>query len=150
MASEIEKIKNLRDQTGLSFAEIKKALEEGGGDPARVLEVLKAHGVSVARKKSSRETKEGIVEAYIHMNKKIGSLVEIHCETDFVARNVEFIKLAHEIAMQIASMNPQNTEDLLEQLYIKDQDITIKELIQQYIAKLGENIKVGAFSRFQI
>ncbi len=150
MKGEIEKIKNLRDQTGFSFAEIKKALSEADGDIVRAVEVLKAHGASIALKKASRETGEGVVEAYIHATKKIGALIELRCETDFVARNVEFQKLAHELAMQVASMDPGNTNELLKQPYIRDQDITVGELIGQYVAKLGENIKIENFSRLEI
>lgn len=150
MQSEIEKIKHLRDQTGLSFKEIKKAVGEADGDVARAVEILKAHGSLIAQKKSARETKEGVVESYIHLTKKIGSLVELYCETDFVARNVEFVKLAHELAMQVASMDPKDNDELLNQPYIKDQDVSINDLIQQYIAKLGENIKIGKFIRFEI
>ena len=150
MQSEIEKIKHLRDQTGISFNEIKKALEEAGGDMTKAVETLRARGVLTAQKKSARETKEGVIESYIHLTKKIGSLVELYCETDFVARNLEFIKLAHELAMQVASMDPKDNEELLEQLYIKDQDVTVNDLIQQYIAKLGENVKLGRFIRFEI
>ena len=150
MQSEIEKIKHLRDQTGISFNEIKKALEEAGGDMTKAVETLRARGVLTAQKKSARETKEGVIESYIHLTKKIGSLVELYCETDFVARNFEFIKLAHELAMQVASMDPKDNEELLEQLYIKDQDVTVNDLIQQYIAKLGENVKLGRFIRFEI
>jgi len=148
--SDIEIIKELRDITGLSFREIKEALEEASGDKVRALEVLKAHGVALAQKKSARPTQEGIVEAYIHATAKIGALVEVLCETDFVARNPLFIKLAHELAMQIAAMNPADIEQLLEQPYIKDEDITVRDLITQYIAKLGENIKVGRFCRLQL
>ena len=150
MKTDIEKIGQLRKQTGLSFAEIKRALDEAKGDMAGAIEVLKAHGAIVAEKKSSRETAEGVIDTYIHSNNKIGSMVELYCETDFVAKNDEFKKLAHEIAMQIASMNPRDEKELLKQRYIRDQDITIQEFIQQYIAKLGENIKVGNFIRFEI
>src|SRR3989344_7549951 len=99
MVTEIEKIKNLRDQTGLSFNEIKKALEEADGDEAKAVNILKARGVSVAEKKSGRATREGVIEAYVHNNRKIGSLIELNCETDFVAKNVEFLNLAHELVM---------------------------------------------------
>lgn len=148
--SDIQIIKELRDITGLSFKEIKEALEEAGGDKVRAIEVLKAHGVALARKKSARLTQEGIVEAYIHTTRKIGALVELLCETDFVARSPLFVELAHELAMHIAAMDPENVEQLLEQPYIKDQDITISDLITLYIAKLGENIKINRFVRFQI
>ncbi len=148
--ADIETIKELRDTTGISFGEIRKALEEAGGDKARAIEILKAHGAALAQKKSSRETQEGIIDAYVHATKKIGVLVELLCETDFVARNPLFTELAHELAMHIAAMEPENIEQLLEQPYIKDQDINVGELLTQYIAKLGENIRVGKFIRFQI
>lgn len=148
--SDIDLIKQLRDSTGFSFKEIRKALEESGGDKARAVEILKAHGAEVAEKKSTRITGEGIVEAYVHATKKVGSLVEVLCETDFVARNPMFGQLAHELAMQVAAMNPETTAELLKQPYIKDQDVTVQELINQYVAKLGENIRVGKFVRLQI
>lgn len=148
--SNTEKIKQLREITGLSLGQIKKALDEAGGDSARAVDILKANGIAVAEKKSARQVKEGVVDAYIHSTRKLGALVEILCETDFVARNSEFLKLAHELAMQIAATKPGNTEDLLSQQFIKDQDITIKDLINQYIAKLGENIQVGSFQIFEI
>ena len=134
----------------MSFSEVKKALDEANGDVARAMEVLKARGIAVAAKKSSREVKEGVVDAYIHATKKLGVLVEVLCETDFVARNVEFQKLAHELAMQIAATRPGTLEDLLPQPFIKDQDITIKDFINQHIAKLGENIQIGRFEIFEI
>lgn len=145
-----DKIKHLRDTTGLSLGQIKKALDEAGGDEARAMEVLRAHGVTVAAKKSSREVKEGVVDAYIHSTKKLGVLIEVLCETDFVARNAEFQRLAHELAMQVAATRPGMVDDLLSQPFIKDQDITIKELVNQYIAKLGENIQIGRFEIFEI
>ena len=148
--ADTSKIKHLRDTTGLSLDQIKKALDEAGGDVSRTMEVLKAHGVAVAAKKSSREVKEGVIDAYIHVTKKLGVLVELLCETDFVARNVEFQKLAHELAMHVAAAKPGTIEDLLSQPFIKDQDITVQDFINQSIAKLGENIQVGRFEIFEI
>lgn len=148
--ADMDKIKNLRDTTGLSFKEIKRALDEAGGDKAKAVEILKTHGLEVAEKKSSRQVKEGIVESYIHSTKKIGVLVELLCETDFVARNSEFQKLAHDLAMQIAAVRPGTTEDLLSQPFIRDQDITVRDLVNQCIAKLGENIQIGRFEIFQL
>lgn len=150
MVSDIETIKELREATGFSFAEISRAMAEAGGDKARALEILKAHGASLAEKKSARVTGEGIIEAYIHATKKIGALVELLCETDFVARNPLFNQLAHELAMHVAAMDPQTVAELLRQPFIKDQDVTVAELIQQYIGKIGENIKIGKFVRFQL
>lgn len=150
MASIVKLVKELRDATGFSFAEITRALAEAGGDKARAAAILKAHGATLADKKSSRATGEGIVEAYIHATKKVGAMVEVLCETDFVARNPMFGQLAHELAMHIAAMDPESVSELLKQPYIRDQDITVEELIRQHIAKIGENIKVGKFIRFQI
>ena len=104
----------------------------------------------MAAKKSSREVKEGVVESYIHNTRKVGSMVEVMCETDFVARNVEFQKLAKELSMHIAAMKPGNLEELLAQSFIKDQDITIQDLLNQNIAKLGENIQIGRFEVFSL
>lgn len=148
--ADVETIKQLRDSTGLSFNEIKKALDEAGGDKARAIEVLKAHGAVVAQKKALRTTGKGIIESYIHSNKKVGVLVEVLCETDFVARNPMFSQLAHEVAMHIAAMDPRDSLELLNQPYVRDQDITIEQLVVQYIAKLGENIKIGQFCRLQL
>ena len=146
----IDIIKKIREQTGLSVADIKRALDEAGGDEKRALEVLVGRGHEIAEKKSSRLAKEGVVESYIHANKKVGAIIVLHCETDFVAKSLDFLELAHDLAMQIASMNPKGAGELLEQPFIKDQNSTIRELINKHIAKLGENIKVGEFSRFNV
>lgn len=148
--TDVEKIKHLRESTSLSFNEIKKALDEAGGDEVKAVEILRVHGVKMAEKKSSREVKEGVVASYVHATKKLGSMVELLCETDFVARNIEFQNLAHELAMHIAALKPGSVSDLLEQLYVKDQDMTVKDLINSYVAKLGENIQIGRFEIFQI
>ena len=148
--SDIETIKELRDSTGLSFNEIKKALDETGGDRSKAIEVLKARGAAVAEKRAARSTGQGLVEAYVHSNKKVGVLLELLCETDFVARNPLFGELAHEIAMHVAAMDTQDSVELLVQPYIRDQSLTINQLIAQYIAKLGENIRVGKFCRLQL
>lgn len=148
--SNIEKIKKIRETTGLSVGEISNALSEAGGDEEKALEILKKRGAFLAQKKSSRQIKEGVVAAYIHMNKKVGVILELGSETDFVARNDEFQKLAHELALQVASMNPQNTEELLAQQFIKEPSLTVSDLLNQHIAKLGENIQIRRFTRFEI
>ncbi len=148
--SDLDLIKKIREASGLSVGEISKALKEANGDEARTMEILKSRGVAIADKKSSREIKEGVVEAYIHATKKMGALVELGSETDFVARNAEFQKLAHDLAMQVASMNPQTLEELMAQPFFKDPAVTIADLINQHIAKLGENIRVGKFIRFEL
>lgn len=146
----IGKIKTIREVTGLSVGEISKALAESGGDETKAMNILKARGAQIAQKKSSREIKEGVVEAYIHNNKKVGAIVELGSETDFVARNEEFRKLAYELAMQITSMNPGSTNELMAQMFIKDNSISVADLIDRYIAKFGENIKIRNFARFEI
>ncbi len=150
MAVNIDLVKELREITGLSFGQINKALIETGGDKAKSLEILKANGAIIAEKKSERSTSEGTIASYIHSNKKVASLVELLCETDFVARNPIFVELAYEIAMQVSAMAPKDTEELLAQPYIKDPSRTIKELINENLAKLGENIRLGKFIRFNI
>ncbi|MEK7203521.1 MAG: elongation factor Ts [Patescibacteria group bacterium] len=146
----IDSIKKLRNKTGLSVAEIREALKEAAGDELKALKILNSRGHKIAEKKAGRQAREGVVESYIHNTKKIGAIVVLHCETDFVAKNPEFQELAHSLAMQIASMAPKDIDELMKQSFIKDQELTVKELINQYIAKLGENIKVGDFSRFSI
>lgn len=148
--SEIEKIKDLRDSTGLSFNEIKKALTEVDGDEERAKEILQKLGVQIAAKKSSRQVKEGVIDAYVHSTRKVASVVELLCETDFVAKNLEFQKLAHELAMHIAALRPGSSEELLSQPFVKNQDLSVQELINQSIAKLGENIQLGRFEVFEI
>ncbi len=136
--------------TGASVDAIRKALEEADGEIERALELLKDRGAMVAAKKAGRQTGEGIVSYYVHANSKVGVLVKLLCETDFVARTEQFKELGHELAMHIAAMDPISINDLLLQTYIRDQDMTIDALIKDYIAKLGENIKIGEFCRFEI
>ena len=145
-----EQIKKIREQTGYSIIECKNALEKANGDEEKTLKILEKKGEEKADKKSERETKQGLIEAYIHNNGKIGVILELNCETDFVARNEKFKGLAHDISMHIAAMNTQNLEELLSQPFIKDPKKTIKDLITETVAKLGENIKIGKFSRLEI
>jgi elongation factor Ts len=145
----VEKIKKLREETEISIAECKKALEEAKGDLEKAKEILKKRYGEMAKKRKERETKEGIIEAYIHPGKKIGVLLELRCESDFVAKNPEFQKLAHELCLQIAAIDPEEIP-LLEQNWIRDESKKIKDLISEYIAKFDENIIVGRFARFQI
>jgi elongation factor Ts len=148
--SELEKIKSLRDSTGLSFNEIKKALVDADGDEEKAKQILKEASVKMAAKKSSREVKEGAIGSYIHNTGKVGSMIEIQCETDFVARNVEFQNLARDLAMHIAAMRPGSSDELLSQPFVKNPDITVQEFVNQYIAKLGENIQLGRFEVLEI
>lgn len=145
-----KQIKELRDLTGVSIKICKEALEESSGNIKKSLEILKKRGLEVAEKKSQREVREGLITAYIHANQKIGVLLELRCETDFVARNEQFQTLAKELAMQIAAMNPKTKEDLLKQGYIRELDETVEDLLKSYVAKLGENITIRQFIRFEI
>jgi|SRR3989338_3208121 len=148
--ADIDKIKTLRDSTGLSFGEIKKALEEAGGDEQVAKEILNKLGVKMAEKKAARTVKEGVIQAYVHNNKKQGAMVELFCETDFVAKNMEFQKLAYNLAMHITAMKPGSLEELLAQPFVKEPDISIRDLVNKHIAKLGENIQIGRFEVLEI
>ncbi|MBU1014849.1 translation elongation factor Ts [Patescibacteria group bacterium] len=147
---DIAQLKQLREETDISFAECKKALEEAGGNLERAKEILRERGKEIASKKSSREVGEGLVHAYVHTTGKTGVLVDVRCETDFVARSADFQSIVHEIALQIASMEPETVGDLLEQPFVRDSSKTMKDLVQEAIAKMGENIVVHRFSRFTI
>lgn len=142
----VDQIKQLREQTGAGIADCKEALSLSKGDFQKAKKWLKQKGLDKASKKENREVKNGLVEVYSHSG-KIGVLVEVMCETDFVARTQDFKNLAHEIALQVASMNPQSVEDLLSQEYIRDNTMTIDQLVKGVIGKLGENIQVGRFER---
>ncbi len=190
-----DSVKELREKTGAGIMDCKRALADSGGDIDKAVDFLRQKGLSAAAKKASRETKEGVISSYIHGAGKIGVLVEVNCETDFVARNSEFQELVKDIAMQIAASNPsyvqredvpadvlhkersiyriqaresgkpENVLDkivegkvekfylescLLEQSFIKDPSVTIKDMVQQKIAKIGENITVKRFTRYQL
>lgn len=146
----IELLKKLRNETGVSIADCRKALEECSNDYKKALEWLVKHGIEKADKKSDRETSQGIIESYIHQNGRVGVLVELLCETDFVARTDDFKHLAREVAMQVAAMDPKDLSALLKQEYIRDSALTIEQLVKQSIAKIGENIVVKKFSRFEL
>lgn len=150
MAISTDQIKQLRKETKAGLMDIRKALEESNGNMGKAKKWLAEKGLSKALKKADRETSEGVVASYIHTGGTIGSLVKLGCETDFVAKTEEFRKLAYEIGMQIASMNPKDVEELLEQEYIRDPKKKVKDLIGENIAKLGENIKVIEFCRMEI
>jgi len=190
-----ESVKELRERTGAGIMDCKKALQETNGDMEKAVVYLREQGITAAAKKAGRATKEGMVEAYIHPGGKIGVLIEVNCETDFVAKTDDFKYLCRELAMQVAAANPGyvNREDvpeeriqsekeiletqarnegkpdkviekivtgrmnkfyqdvcLFEQPYIRDTDMTVRDLVNQYIAKLGENIVVRRFCRFQL
>ena len=143
-------IRKLRDQTGAPVLRVKKVLEEFNGDEKKALELLKREGFEKAAKREGRETAQGLVAAYTHHTGKVASLVELLCETDFVARNELFIKLANDLALQVASMNPTDTKELLSQDFIRDPSKKISDLVKELIAKTGENIRIGRLSRIEI
>jgi len=191
----IEQIKQLREETGVSVSEVKKALEQANGDTEKAKEVLRTWGKTLVGKKANREVKQGIVDGYVHPNGKAGVLLDIRCESDFVAKSPEFKSLAHEICLQIVAMKPLFVNDieipeefldgekkiyieqvkdsgkpekivaqilegklkkykdsisLMSQSWIKDDTKTVKNLVEEAVAKIGENIEVKKFSRFEI
>jgi elongation factor Ts len=195
LPSTIEKIKQLREETAAGMMDVKRALEESGGDLEGARRVLRERGQAIAAKKSSRETHEGLIEAYVHFNGRVGVLVEVNCETDFVARTPEFKEFARNVALHVASMNPAavSPEDipqevldeeraiaekkaaemgkpeditqrivegqvkkfvsersLLTQEYVKEPDKTVSDLLQETIQRLGENVVVRRFVRYEL
>jgi len=165
MAVSAETVKKLRDLTGAGMLDCKKALEKTGGELDKAKEILRKRGIAIAEKKAAQETRQGLVEAYIHPDGRLGALVELNCQTDFVARTDGFRALAHELAMQVAATDPQhiapdelpagsdgNPEELclLAQPFIRDPSRTIQDLINDTIAKTGENIRVRRFARFHL
>ncbi len=161
----VEVVKELRNRTNVGIADCNKALLEVGGDIEKAVEFLKQRGAAIAEAKKDEAATEGIVEAYIHHTRRVGALVELNCETDFVARTPEFKDLAHDLAMQVAAAVPQfvtseempsepeadpQTVCLLNQPFIKDPTRTVQEVIAETIAKVGENIKVRRFARFEL
>ena len=147
---DLDTIRKLREETGAGVMDAKKALEETNNDYSKAVEFLKAKGVEKAEKKSEREIKAGRIFSYIHGNGRMGSLVKIGCETDFVAQNAEFEKLGNEVAMQVTAMAPESIEALLEQAYIRDSSKTIKDLVTDTVAKTGENITIAEITRLDI
>ncbi len=191
----LEQVKALREKTGAGIVDVKKALEEAGDDEAKAIDILRLKGKAKAEKKSDREAGEGVVASYVHSNGKVGVLVKLLCETDFVARNEEFVELGRDLAMQIAAMNPKYVKPddvpaeeierekvfwqeetaregkpaeiaekiligkekryreehaLLTQAFVKDSSKTVEELLTEKIQKIGENIQVGGFVRFEL
>jgi elongation factor Ts len=128
----------------------KRALEDAGGDYAKALGLIKERGLQSVAKKSGREAKEGLVASYVHAGGRIGALVDLASETDFVSRGENFRQLAQEVAMQVAAMNPASVEELLEQPYIRDGSKTIKDLVTAVAASTGENVHVRRFQRFAL
>ncbi len=160
----LERVRELREQSGAAVMQCQSALIEAEGDIEKALRILKQKSLFQAEKKSKRSATQGLIEAYVHAGGRIGAMVEVNCETDFVARTDEFKELAHHLAMQVAAMNPQfiskeeappenegelQAQCLLLQADIKDPTRTVKEIIAETIAKVGENIRISRFARFE-
>jgi elongation factor Ts len=158
-------VKELRERTGAGIMDCRRALVEAEGHMDRAADLLRERGIETAAKKAGREARQGLVESYIHAGGRVGAMIELNCETDFVARNPQFRELAHEIAMQIAAMNPSRVGDepdektdgqavddmpLLDQTYIRDSSKTIRDLVQEGIATFRENIVVRRFARYEL
>lgn len=142
-------IKALREETGAGMMECKKALEESAGNMDKAREWIKQRGLAKAEKKADRDTKEGYIAVYVHNTNKIAAMVEILCETDFVARNPEFQEMAKNVAMQVVSMSPETVEELLAQDYIRGGG-TIEELVKGLSGKIGEKFVVSRFVRYAV
>jgi elongation factor Ts len=146
----INNLKKLRQMTGISFTLCKKALEEANNNLEKAKKNLEKWGIKLSLEKSKRITNQGSLFSYIHHNRQVAALLELLCETDFVAKNSDFQKIGQELVMQIASMNPKDIKEFLSQIYIKDSNKTVDNLIKEYILKIGENIKIGRFMRYEI
>ena len=165
MSVPADKVKELRELTGAGMLDCKRALEEAGGDLEKAKDILRHKGLAVAAKKAERATAQGLIQAYVHHDGRLGALVELNCESDFVARTEDFRQLAQQIALQVAGANPRylspeeipdGTEGdpkelcLLLQPFIRDESLTIQELITETIRKTGENIRVRRVARFEL
>ena len=163
--SAMEQIKKIREATGAGILDVKKAFEEARGDEAKTLELLRKRGQDKAAKKSGRETGEGIIAVYLHSNHKIGALVKLTCETDFVARNEEFKEFGKDLAMHVSAFAPLALRPeeitgeaaaqaqelaLLSQAFLKDPSKTVSEVLTEKIHKMGENIQIGGFVRYEV
>jgi elongation factor Ts len=145
-----KEIQRLRQETNAGVMDCKRALEDAEGNYARAKDLLRERGLENAAKKSEREAKEGVIASYIHAGGRVGAIVEIASETDFVARGEEFQKLAQEVAMQVAAMAPASLDELLSQAYIRDASKTVKDLVTTLAVKTGENVSVRRFQRFAL
>ena len=165
MAVDVTLVRTLRDQTGAGIMDCKQALEDSGGDIEQAAQALREKGVASATKRVGRETNEGVIETYLHTGGRVGAMVELGCETDFVARTEEFQKLAHDIALQVAAMDPvyvdvdeiEEGDDrpqaqiaLMLQPFIKNNSSSVGDMVKELAGKVGENIKVGRFTRLAV
>jgi elongation factor Ts len=147
--ADMETLKALRDQTGFGIMDIKRALEEAGDDVEKARQILKDKSAMVMEKKAGRATKQGLIETYTHLG-RIGAMVEVNCETDFVARNDDFKAFVHNLVLHVASMNPSSVEELLEQPYFLDDKITIQKMLEEIMHKIGENMQIRRIARFEL
>ncbi len=165
MVVSVDQIRSLRTQTGAGIMECKQALEQTQGDMDKAVESLRDRGFAQAAKRSDRETNQGVVQAYIHTGGRVGAIIELGCETDFVARTPEFQSLAHDIAMQVAAMAPAYLDEsdkeedddrqaaqvcLLKQPFIKGNSNSVADIVQEMAAKVGENVRVVRFNRLAL
>ncbi len=165
MAVDVKLVRTLRDQTGAGIMDCKDALEKSDGDMEKAVQALREKGVASATKRGGKDTNEGVIETYLHTGGRVGAMVELGCETDFVARTEEFQKLAHDICMQIAAMGPVyiNADEIEEgddrppaqialmlQPYIKNSSSSVGEMVRELAGKVGENIKVVRFTRLAV
>lgn len=150
MSIDVEVIKKLREETGAGVMDVKKALEDNGNDYAKALKVLIEKGLSKAEKRADRSAGEGLIFSYIHSGAKVGSILLLGCETDFVAKTEEFQKLGKEIVMQVATESYQDTQALLDAEYVRDSSKKIKDLVTETVAKLGEKIEIREFTRYSV
>lgn len=146
----MKKIKELRELTGAGIMDAKKAIEEAGGDMEKAKTIITAKGLARAESKADREVSSGKIYCYTHGGGSAAAMVEVACETDFVAKTPEFETLCKELAMQIVSMDPKDTEELLAQDYIRDNSKTMDQLVKELSGKTGENIRVTRFARFKL
>lgn len=146
----VDAIKALRDKTSASLNDVRAALESAGGDEAKAMELLRARGADIAQKRQGRATGQGRVESYVHHDGRLAAVVEINCETDFVARTPEFQQFCREVAMHIAALAPGQVEALLAQPFVKDQAVSVQDLLKALIAKTGENVVIRRFARFAV
>ena len=146
---DIENIKKLRELTGVGITDAKKALTDAGGDFDKALEEMKKKGLAKAARRGGREAGSGLIGSYSH-NGRIGVLVEVNCESDFVAKTDEFKDLVKDLTLHIAASEPENVGDLLSQPFVKDPEATVEDVIKGHIVKLGENIVVRQFARFEL
>ncbi|KKR88773.1 MAG: Elongation factor Ts [Candidatus Wolfebacteria bacterium GW2011_GWA2_42_10] len=144
-----DQVQKLRDITSAGVMDCKRALQESDDDLDKAVAIIHEKGLAKAERKSERATGAGLLHSYIH-NERVGVLLELRCETDFAARNPLFKELAHNLAMQIAAMNPADVKEFLAQNYVKDESLTIEALLKTTIAKIGENIRIEKFCRYEI